>query len=169
MPTRSWLATGSDRNRDTENYGGVRSQLDSLFEDWFGRSMGGVLAPRVDLAEDEKTLTVTVELPGVDDKDIDVSLAGDQLSISGEKTSEHESKKETDGRVLHRMERSYGSFRRTITLPYRVDADQVSADFTKGVLTIVMQKPSDAIGQRQGRKIEIGRKPQPFTGTSTAD
>ena len=70
----------------------------------FGRSMGGVLAPRVDVAEDGKAVTLTVELPGVNEKDIDVSLVGDQLTIKGEKRSEHEEKKDLEGHVVHRTE-----------------------------------------------------------------
>ena len=61
--------------------------------------MGGVLAPRVDVAEDEKVVTLTAELPGVNEKDIDVSLVGDQLTIKGEKRSEHEEKKDVAGAI----------------------------------------------------------------------
>src|SRR5690349_13720830 len=129
MANRSWLPAWSERNRDSEQFRGLRSQIDSLFEDWFGRSMGGVLAPRVDVEEDEREITVTVELPGVQEKDIEISLAGDHLSIKGEKRSEHEEKKEAHGRLLHRVERSYGSFRRVIPLPYRVEPDQITAGF----------------------------------------
>jgi HSP20 family protein len=125
----SWFPTGGERNRDVEHFRGFKAQIDSLFEDWFGRSMGGVLAPRVDVAEDEKAVTLTAELPGVNEKDIDVSLVGDQLTIKGEKRSEHEEKKDVEGHVVHRTERSYGAFQRTITVPYRVDPNRVSADY----------------------------------------
>jgi HSP20 family protein len=165
MANRSWLPAWSERNRDAESFRGVRNQIDSFFEDWFGRSMGGVLAPRVDLAEDERAITVTAELPGVQEKDIDISLAGDQLTIRGEKRSEHEDKKEEDGRMLHRVERSYGSFRRVIPLPYRVEPDQVAADFKDGVLTITLPKPPDAVSQKQGQRIEIGGRQGPGQGT----
>jgi len=157
MPNRSWLPSRGDRGRDVEHFRGFKTQIDSLFEDWFGRSMGGVLAPRVDVAEDEKAVTLTAELPGVDEKDIDVSLVEDQLTIRGEKRSEHDEKKEEDGRTLHRVERSYGAFQRTLALPYKVDPAQVSAQFKDGVLKITLPKPPDAIAQKQGRKIEINK------------
>jgi HSP20 family protein len=102
-------------------------------------------------------MTLTVELPGVDEKDIDVSLVGDQLTIKGEKKSEHEDKKDEAGRVYHRVERSYGAFQRTMTVPYRIDPDQVSAEFKDGVLKIHLPKPADAIGQSKARKIEVRR------------
>src|SRR6476619_593003 len=81
MAKKSWLPVWGERNRDVEHFGRFKSQVDSLFEDWFGRSMGGVLAPRMDVAEDEKAVTLTAELPGVKESDIEVSLVGDQLTI----------------------------------------------------------------------------------------
>ena len=127
--------------------------------------MGGVLAPRMDVAEDEKTVTLTAELPGVKESDIDVSLVGDQLTIKGEKRSEHDEKKEAEGRTIHRVERSYGAFQRTLTVPYQIDPDQISAEFRDGVLTIRLPKPTDAIAQKQGRKIEVNKAiPKPGGG-----
>src|SRR6476660_5007715 len=155
MAGKSWFPAWGDRNRDVEHFRGFKTQIDSLFEDWFGRSMGGVLAPRVDVAEDEKAVTLTAELPGVKESDIEVSLTGDQLSIKGEKRSEHDDKRESEGRTVHRMERSYGAFQRTLTIPYHVDPDQVSAQFRDGVLTRPLPKPPDAVAQKQGRKVEI--------------
>ena len=157
MANKSWFSSWGDRGREVEHVGGFKTQIDSLFEDWFGRSMGGVLAPRVDVAEDDQSVTLTAELPGVSENDIDVSLVGDQLTIKGEKRSEHEDKKDSHGFSLHRTERSYGAFQRTITVPYRVDPDLVAAQFNDGVLRITLPKPADALPQRQGRKIEINR------------
>ena len=157
MPNKSWFPSRGDRNSDVEHFRGLKSQVDSLFEDWFGRSMGGVLAPRVDVAEDNKAVTLTAELPGVRESDIEVMLAGDQLTIKGEKHTEHEEKKESEGRVVHRTERSYGAFQRTLTVPYQVEPDQVSAEFKDGVLTITLPKSPDAIAQKQGRKIEVNK------------
>ena len=157
MANKSWFP-------DVEHFRGFKSQIDSLFEDWFGRSMGGVLAPRVDVAEDEKTVTLTAELPGVNEKDIEVSLAGDQLTIKGEKRTEHEGRKEAEGRTVHRTERSYGAFQRTLTVPYQVDPGQVSAQFQDGVLTITLPKPPDAVEQKQGRRIEINKLQQNMGG-----
>jgi len=161
MANKSWFPTWGERHRDVEHFRGFKNQIDSLFEDWFGRSMGGVLAPRVDIAEDDRAVTLTAELPGVKQADIEVSLVGDQLSIKGEKRSEHDESKEMEGRTVHRMERSYGAFQRTLTLPYQVDPAQVSAQFRDGVLTISLPKPPDAVTQKQGRKIEINTTPGP--------
>ena len=97
------------------------------------------------------------------ESDIDVSLVGDQLTIRGEKRSEHEDKKDAQDFSLHRSERSYGAFQRTITVPYRVDPDLVAAQFNDGVLRITLPKPADALPQRQGRKIEINRSASPKT------
>ena len=163
MANKSWFPSWGDRGRDVEHFRGFKTQIDSLFEDWFGRSMGGILAPRIDVAEDDRSVTLTAELPGVSESDIDVSLVGDQLTIKGEKRSEHEHKKDVQGFSLHRSERSYGAFQRTITVPYRVDPDLVAAQFNDGVLRITLPKPADALPQRQGRKIEINRSASPKT------
>ena len=160
MPNKSWFPTW-DRNREADHFRGFKTQVDSLFEDWFGRSMGGVLAPRVDVAEDEKHVTLSAELPGVNEKDIDVSLVGNQLTIKGEKRSEHEDKKDIEGHVVHRVERSYGSFQRSITVPYEIDPDQVSAQFKDGVLKITLPKPAGATARKQGHKIQVNKSDNP--------
>ena len=124
MPDKPRLPTPWG-GRELDPFRGFRTQLDSLFEDWFGRSMGGTLAPRVDVSETAKEVTLKVELPGVEEKDIDVSLSGNQLTIKGEKKSEQkdEDRKEgEDGRVFHRVERSFGAFQRTMTVPFDVEA-----------------------------------------------
>jgi HSP20 family protein len=78
-----WLPPWGERSGDVEHFRGFKNQVDSLFEDWFGRSMGGVLAPRLDVAEDEKAVTITAELPGVKENEIEVSLVGDRLTLKG--------------------------------------------------------------------------------------
>ena len=166
MPSKPWFPGWGDRDRDVDQFRGLKTQVDSLFEDWFGRSIGGVLAPRVDVAEDEKAVAVTAELPGVKEHEIEVTLLGDELTIKGEKRSEHEEKKDEQGRVVHRTERSYGAFQRTITIPYKVEADQVSAHFKDGVLTITLPKPADAVAQKQERKIEVNKPPRGSSGAA---
>ena len=168
MSTKSWLPPWGDRSRDVEHFRSFKTQVDSLFEDWFGRSMGGTLAPRVDITEDKRMITVTAELPGVSEKDIDIALRDDQLTIKGEKRSEHEENKESEGHVLHRTERSYGAFQRTLTLPYRVEPEQIAATFKEGVLRITIPKPADAQAQKEGRKIEINKPPSTGGGFTTA-
>jgi HSP20 family protein len=161
MTNKSWFPSWGDRSRDADYFRGFKTQIDSLFEDWFGRSMGGLIAPRVDMAEDAHSVTLTAELPGVAEGDVDVTLDGDQLTIRGEKRSEHEDKKERESFRLHRLERAYGTFQRTVTLPYRIDPDQVTAQFSSGVLKITLPKPTDTLAARQGRKIAVNRPPAP--------
>src|SRR4029434_7222894 len=121
MANKSWFPAWGNRHRDVEQFRGFKSQIDSLFEDWFGRSMGGVLAPRLDVAEDDKAVTITAEVACVDRKEIDVCMLGDRLAVKGERRSENEGKEEVQGRVIRRSERSYGAFQRTITVPYQVE------------------------------------------------
>jgi len=160
MPDKPWLPTPWG-GRELDPFRGFRTQLDSLFEDWFGRSMGGTLAPRVDVSETAKEVTLKIELPGVEEKDIDVSLSGNQLTIKGEKKTEHEERKDDekgdDGRVFHRIERAFGAFQRTMTVPFDVEPDKVSADFKDGVLTVTLPKPEGAGDQPQARRIEVKR------------
>ncbi len=98
--------------------------------DWSGFS------PQVDIVDGEKELKVSVELPGLDEKDIEVSLSHDLLTISGEKRQEKEDK----GKNYYRMERSYGSFKRSIPIPCEIKAEGVEATFKNGVLNIVLPK-----------------------------
>ena len=94
--------------------------------------------PKVDVTEDNKAITVTAELPGIEEKDVNVSVGDGYVSISGEKKSEKEEK--TKGGYL--QERSYGSFHRSFRLPDTVDADKIAADLSKGVLTVTLPKKS---------------------------
>ena len=91
--------------------------------------------PRVNVSETDKEMMITAELPGVDQKDIEVTVTGDQLQIKGEKKSEIEEKKDEKGRAFHRVERSFRSFQRLMSLPYEIDPDKVQASFKDGVLT----------------------------------
>ncbi len=94
---------------------------------------------------------VTAELPGVEEKDLDISIAERYLTIKGEK--KHESK--TKEKDYHVSERSYGSFRRTLPLPYAPAADKIKADFDKGILTINLPKPPELA--KAETKIKIGK------------
>ena len=103
----------------------------------------------MDVAEDGKEITLTAELPGLDEKDVEILLSNNVLTIKGEKKSEQE-KKEKD---YYRVERSYGSFSRTIPLPEGIDADKVNASFKKGVLTVTVPKLPEA--QKEVKKIAV--------------
>lgn len=94
--------------------------------------------PAMNIAETEKTFTVTLELPGMDEEDIDIELMGNQLQISGERKWEEEQ----EGKEFHRVESQFGKFQRTLTLPdnLRLDGAEVEATFTKGILEIVIPK-----------------------------
>src|SRR5713101_1977781 len=97
-------------------------------------------APPVDVYEDEHKVTLKIEVPGIDEKDIDVRIENNTLTVHGERKIEQEEKEEN----YRRVERQYGSFTRTFTLPTTVDAEKVSATYDKGVLKIALPKKAEA-------------------------
>jgi HSP20 family protein len=140
----------------------LRTHVNQLFDEaWrgfpsaqfpsFGRVFGE-LSPSADLSESDKEIQATIELPGMDEKDIEVLLTDDRLTIKGEKKNERE-EKEKD---YHVIERSYGSFQRSFTLPAEVDAAKTSAVFKNGVLTVTI--PKSASAKAAVRKIEVKSK-----------
>src|SRR5580658_1056217 len=98
------------------------------------------LAPPVDIYEDEHKITLKIEVPGIDEKDIDVRIENNTLTVHGERKFEKEEKEEN----YRRVERQYGSFTRSFTLPTTVDAEKVSANYDKGVLKIALAKKAEA-------------------------
>ncbi|MBU0479800.1 MAG: Hsp20/alpha crystallin family protein [Proteobacteria bacterium] len=106
-------------------------------------------APRLDITETDKTLEVKAELPGLERKDVDITLDNDFLVIKGEKKHEEEEK----GRHFHRVERHFGSFQRSVRLPVEVDTKKVKATFKDGVLTVTMTKI--VTGKEKATHIEI--------------
>jgi HSP20 family protein len=106
-------------------------------------------SPAVDISEDDGAYKVTAELPGMAEKEIEVVVSGDTLSIKGEKRLEKEQKEKN----FHLSERSYGSFQRSFYVPDGVDRDKIAADFSKGVLTVTMPKTAKAV--EQTKKIEV--------------
>jgi HSP20 family protein len=97
-------------------------------------------APPVDIYEDEHNIALKLEVPGIDEKDIDVSIEGNTLTVHGERKIEKEEKEEN----FRRIERQYGSFTRSFTLPSSVDTGHVSAHYDKGVLKINLAKKAEA-------------------------
>ncbi len=97
-------------------------------------------APPVDIYEDERTIVVKMEVPGIDEKDIDVRIENNTLTVHGERKIEKEEKEEN----FRRVERQYGSFTRSFTLPSSVDTGQVNANYDKGVLKISLAKKAEA-------------------------
>ena len=133
--------------------------IDRLFSDFFGADFprlahfqwDGGFSPSMDVTETDGQLEVTAELPGLDEEDVEVSLTDGVLTIKGEKKSE--TKEEDKDRSHYRLERSYGSFRRSFQLPPEIDAEKVSASFDKGVLKIAIAKTEAA--RTATRKIEV--------------
>lgn len=122
-----------------------RREMDRLFERFFGElpsldiSVVG-WAPRLDMTEAKDSVTIKAELPGLEAKDLDVSISGDTLTIKGEKRQEREERDEHH----HLVERSYGAFSRVVRLPAPVASDKIKASFKNGVLTITLPKTEEA-------------------------
>jgi HSP20 family protein len=142
----------------------IQSEMNRLFNTFFdtpttgnGRSARRWL-PAMDVVETDDHFVLTADLPGLSEEDVSIEVEENVLTVSGERKAEHEYKRE--GYV--RVERSYGSFRRSLTLPKGVDADAVSASFDKGVLEIRIPKPEE----RKPRKVEIqvGERPAAIEG-----
>lgn len=123
----------------------LRNEMDRLWDEYFGpgrralRPLEEAWLPAVDVSETGDKITVKAEIPGMEAKDIDISMVGDTLTIKGEKKAEREEKEEN----YHLVERSYGSFCRSMKLPAVVDADKVEATYKNGVLTVVLPKKEE--------------------------
>lgn len=125
----------------------LEQDMNHMFDEFFSRfglapaweTEWNAFSPQVDIVDSDKEIKVLVELPGLDEKDIEVTLSNDMLTISGEKQQEKEDK----GKNYYRMERSYGSFKRSIPIPCEVKTDAVDATFKKGVLSIVLPKATE--------------------------
>jgi len=146
---------------------GLRREIDRLFDDFgvgfrwpFGRSLFAAeplfqreltwpKMPAVDIVESQKGYELTADLPGMDEKNIEVKVADGVLTIKGEKQEEKEEKKKD----YYLQERSFGSYQRSFGLPESVDAGKIEASFKKGVLTVTLPKKAEA--QKQTKKIEV--------------
>ena len=143
--------------RDWGLFSDFERRMDDVFESFLGGSVmpigiAGVeneFTPRMDVKESKNALSVAVELPGVDQKDIDVSLHDGVLTISGEKKLEKEAK----GADYRHIERSYGCFTRSFSLPDTVESDKIEAAYKDGVLTVNIPKTAKAV--EQSKKIPI--------------
>lgn len=139
----------------------LHRDIDKLFDNFFqgfprwsvqkenGRSWHGLIHPHVDVGEGEKQYTITVEVPGVNEKDIDLTVTDGTLMIRGEKRYEQED----HNKQYHRIERSYGSFQRMLSLPTDADDNTIDAKFRNGILTITIAKNPNA--KSPVRKISI--------------
>ncbi|MCW5776933.1 MAG: Hsp20/alpha crystallin family protein [Phycisphaeraceae bacterium] len=130
--------------------GRLRDEMDRLFErfvgdsgDWWGRTPEGVV-PALDVSETDTEVTVRAEVAGIDPKDLDISIAGNVLTVAGEKREETERKDED----YYHCERRFGSFKRMVHLPESVDPDRVTAEQENGVVTIRIAKEAGAMPKR---------------------
>lgn len=117
-------------------------------------ALGTSFMPPVDVYEDEHGITLKMEVPGIDEKDIDIRLENNTLSIRGERKFEKEEKEEN----FQRIERRYGTFTRTFTLPATVDTENVQADYDRGVLSIRLSKRAEA--RPKQIKVNVGGQQQ---------
>ena len=137
---------------------GLRRAMDDMFDRFFrGFDLSpasgagsawharGALSPKIDITEDEKEMRITAELPGIDEKDLQIEIVNDVLTIKGEKKVREEEKKKD----YYRLERSFGSFRRSIVLPGDVDRDKAEAELKAGVLTLRFPKLPEAEPKRK--------------------
>jgi HSP20 family protein len=130
----------------------LQSEVNRIFDTFFGGNSGSYAArrwvPAMDLVETQDHLILRADLPGLDKDDVNIEVKDGVLTVSGDRKSEHEER--TDG--YYRVERAFGSFSRSMTLPDNVDADSIVADFDKGVLEVRIPKPEE----RKPHRIEIG-------------
>jgi HSP20 family protein len=138
----------------------LRQEMDRMFDDFArgwplaeGMTSNGVLSPKVDVSETEEGLEITAELPGVEEKDIDLDLADDVLTLKAEHAIEREDEEKEKGRRYHVVERAQGAFMRQFALPFEVDADKVKAKFKNGVLTVSV--PRAASAEKPVRRIKV--------------
>ncbi len=146
------------RTREDDPFALMRREMDRVFDDFMrgwatpgAQLPEGVVSPRVNVVEKDKGLEVTAELPGVDQKDIDLDLSEGMLTLTAEHKEDKEEKDENDR--YHVVERARGTFVRRFALPFEPDTDNVEASFDNGVLKIWIPRSPEA--EQRTRKIEI--------------
>jgi HSP20 family protein len=133
----------------------LRNEMDRLFDDWAGdlapMETNEVFRPRINVVENDKHFKVTAELPGMMEKDVEVELSPDYLTLRGKKEDE----KTDEGDNWYRCERMFGSFERIIPLPWKIDDEKIKADavFKNGVLTVSVAKPKEL--RTKAKKVEV--------------
>ena len=167
LPVKQEKAEPSSMLQAWRPFENLRDEIDRLFDDFgrglwqpfrrslltaeplFGRQLKWPNMPAVDVVESEKAYEITAELPGMDEKNIEVKVADGTLTIKGEKQEEKEEKKKD----YYLQERHFGSFERSFDVPETVEADKIDASFKKGVLTVTLPKKAEA--QKPAKKIEV--------------
>lgn len=129
------------------SFNSLREQFENMVKNVFDGDAESELSvgdfawrPRMDVAETEEAYQVTVDLPGVDPEKVDISVTDNQLTVKGERSEE----KETKDKTFHRVERSYGSFYRSVTLPTGCETDKIAASSSNGVINISIPKTKEA-------------------------
>lgn len=139
-----WEPFGSIRRRRDvfSDLTGMQQEMNRLFDEFFGESRAdeGSWLPAVDVSETDNEMIIRAELPGMAQEDIELNLQENVLTLKGEKKKEEQEEQEN----FHRVERSYGGFSRTLTLPANVKAEQIQASFKDGVLLITLPKAEEA-------------------------
>ena len=152
--TKSTVPVSTDRaavRRETNPFFFLQQEIDRLF-DGFSRSFPtfattSATLPSMDVSETDNAIEIVAELPGLEKKDIELNLVNNLLTIRGEKKNEREEK----NKDYHLVERSFGSFSRSVELPQGVDPEDISAEIANGVLKVTVKKPAP----KQSRQIEI--------------
>jgi HSP20 family protein len=155
MNLKSLLPIGRDRNvaRQENPFMSLQREIDRLFDDFtrgfptFSNGGAADLLPDMDVTETDKEIEITAELPGLEEKDVQINVADNILTIRGEKKAEKEEKDKN----YRLVERSYGSFVRSLELPQGINADAIKANIAKGVLKVTVPKPAPA----QVKKIDV--------------
>jgi HSP20 family protein len=152
--SKAVVPAGAERavaRADASPFAFLQQEIDRLFDGFNSNfpafATTGAALPRMDVGETDKVIEVTAELPGLEAKDVQLNLADNVLSIRGEKKSEREEKQKD----YHLVERSFGSFARSVQLPDGVKAEDITAEIAKGVLKVTVKKPAP----KQSKQIEI--------------
>ena len=156
MAIKDLIAWNGERavDRRDDPFGSLRREVNRLFEDFArGFALGPLFSPegfvpRIDVRETDEEVFVAAEIPGLEEKDFELNLTAETLTIRGKKRREHEEK----GSV-QRFERNYGAFERTVPLPCEVEADKASATYRNGVLGVTLPKAPSA--RRRVHRIEV--------------
>jgi HSP20 family protein len=146
------MATALTRRRPFEDFAGLHTRLDRLFEDLVADGKRGEWAPAVDVIRDKGKLIVRADMPGVKPEDIDIKVEDDILTVSGE----HQEIKEEKEEKFVRRERRYGSFTRSIALPTGVDTEKITATVNDGVLEVTVPLPEETTKKAVEIKAKAG-------------
>lgn len=159
IPWKRKRDTDLDVLRERDPFLRLQDEMNHMIENFFESPLGlrtvessESFWPSVDVYETEKEITIQAELPGIDEKDIDISLNRNLLTISGKKESEEVE----EGKSYYRRERSYGQFRRSMELPEGIDEDKIEARYDKGILKVVVPKTEESMTISKRIKIKKG-------------